>query len=276
MTIPDKEWILGILSNMSTHDSHSKEEHLSTSSSEGPDVARIHTTGDHDEYVMIGNQKFFRHELMSAFGGTLNPGLAPVPVHKFGNPAPLGLSAFSLTTFVLSCYNAQAMGISSPKVVVGLAAFYGGAIQMLAGIWEIVVGNTFGGTALTSYGAFWLSYAAINISSFGIVTAYAEADETSQVPNAIGFFLLGWAIFTFMLASITMKSTVAFCALFYMLAVTFVLLAAGEFSGKVGVTRAGGVFGIITAFIGFYNAFAGTATPTNSYITARAIPLTRA
>ena len=107
------------------------------------DVVVMRTAGYGDEFVISGKQKFYKHELMNAFGGTLNPGLAPYPANKFANPAPLGLSAFSLTTFVLSMYNARAMGISVPNVVVGLAAFYGGAVQFLAGVWELAVGNTF-------------------------------------------------------------------------------------------------------------------------------------
>ncbi|EDK38382.1 hypothetical protein PGUG_02480 [Meyerozyma guilliermondii ATCC 6260] len=252
----------------SSNDSvHSKD----TSSIE--EVGGIRTAGDGDEFVIIGKQKFYKHELMNAFGGTLNPGLAPYPANKFANPAPLGLSAFSLTTFVLSMYNARAMGISVPNVVVGLAAFYGGAVQFLAGVWELAVGNTFGGTALTSYGAFWLSFAAINVENFGIAAAYG--DDVTQFHNAVGFYLIAWGIFTFMLWLCTIKSTLAFTSLFFLLFLTFILLGAGDLTGKLGVTRAGGVMGVITAFVGFYNAFAGVATKQNSYFVANPIPLAR-
>ncbi|KAK6458062.1 GPR1/FUN34/yaaH family-domain-containing protein [Scheffersomyces xylosifermentans] len=260
------------MSSDSVHSNGSKVLSISTDEGHAQNVSKIKTAGDGDEFIVIGNQKFYRHELMSAFGGTLNPGLAPPPKHQFANPAPLGLSAFALTTFVLSMFNAQAMGITTPNIVVSLAAFYGGAVQFLAGVWELAIGNTFGGTALTSYGAFWLSYAAINIQSFGIIKAYADTD---QLANAVGFFLLAWAIFTFILTLCTLKSTAAFCALFSCLTITFILLAAGEFTGKVGVARAGGVVGVITGFLGFYNAFAGVANPTNSYFTAWPIPLTK-
>lgn len=176
-----------------------------------------------------------------------------------------------MTTFVLSLYNVQAKGIKIPNVVVGLACFYGGAAQFLAGMWEFIAGNTFGCTALTSYGAFWLSYAAILIGNFGILEAYEGNEE--QIPSAIGFFLIGWTIFTFMLFLNTMKSTLSFSALFFFLTVTFIFLAAGELSGKVNVTRAGGGFGVFTAFIAWYNALAGTATSTNSYFQPYSIPL---
>lgn len=236
-------------------------------------VARVAPAGDGDEFVVIGKNKYYKHELMAAFGGNLNPGTAPLPNNVFANPAPLGLSAFAFTTFVLSMYNAQAKGVSTPNVVVGYACFYGGCVQMLAGVWEMVVGNTFGATALTLFGSFWLSFGAIFLPAFGIQEAYGE--DIHQFNQALGFFLMGWAIFTFLLTLCTVKSTLAFCALFSFLTLTYILLAAGAFTMRTGVTRAGGVVGIITAFIGWYNAFAGTATKANSYITARPIPLTR-
>lgn len=231
------------------------------------ELGKIYTTGDNNQYLYIGRQKFLKSDLYEAFGGTLNPGLAPPSLHKFANPAPLGLSAFALTTFVLSMFNARAMGILVPNVVVGLAMFYGGLVQLIAGIWEIALENTFGGTALCSYGGFWLSFAAIHIPWFGILTAYEDHEE--DLSNALGFFLLGWCIFTFLLTICTLKSTVMFFALFFLLAITFLLLSIGEFTGRVGVIRAGGVLGVIVAFIAWYNAYAGVATRQNSYILAR-------
>ncbi|CDO94721.1 unnamed protein product [Kluyveromyces dobzhanskii CBS 2104] len=237
------------------------------------EIQKVQTGGDNHEFIFIGRQKFLKDELYSAFGGTLNPGLAPPATHKFANPAPLGLSAFALTTFVLSMYNAKAMGVTIPNVVVSLAVFYGGLVQMIAGIWEIALENTFGGTALTSYGGFWMSFAAIHIPWFGIGAAYE--DHPDQLANAIGFYLLGWTIFTTGLTVCTMKSTLAFFGLFFILTITFLLLTIGEFSGNKSVNRAAGVLGVITSLIAWYNAFAGVATRENSYLTIRPIPMPR-
>ena len=235
-------------------------------------LSRIYTSGANNEYIYIGRQKFLRDELYEAFGGTLQPGLAPAASHKFANPAPLGLSAFALTTFVLSMVNARAQGMTTPNVVVGLAFFYGGLVQLIAGIWEIALENTFGGTALCSYGGFWLSFAAIHIPWFGILDAYKDL-ENDDLKNMLGFFLLGWTIFTFGLTLCTLKSTVMFFALFFLLFITFLLLTIGEFTGRVPVTRAGGVIGVVVAFIAWYNAYAGVATRQNSYLLAKAINL---
>ncbi|CDO91672.1 unnamed protein product [Kluyveromyces dobzhanskii CBS 2104] len=235
------------------------------------ELQKVHTGGDNHEFLFIGRQKFLKEDLYSAFGGTLNPGLAPPSSHKFANPAPLGLSAFALTTFVLSMCNARAMGITIPNVVVGLAAFYGGLVQLIAGIWEIALENTFGGTALSSFGGFWMSFSTLYIPFFGIADAYEEHPE--QFASAVGFFLLGWAIFTAGMTVCTMKSTVAFFSLFFLLTITFLILSIGEFTQNTSVTRAGGVIGVIVAFIAWYDAFAGIATRENSYITVKPLPL---
>ncbi|CCE62059.1 hypothetical protein TPHA_0B03870 [Tetrapisispora phaffii CBS 4417] len=253
----------------SSNDVYEDNQAMKNDSSE--DLGKIYTSGENNEYVYIGRTKFLKADLYDAFGGTLQPGLAPPSSHKFANPAPLGLSAFALTTFVLSMFNARAQGITTPNVVVGLAMFYGGLVQLIAGIWEIALENTFGGTALCSYGGFWLSFGAIHIPWFGILSAY-EGKE-AQLQDALGFYLLGWAIFTFGLTICTMKSTVMFFALFFLLAVTFLLLSIGEFAASVGSTRAGGVLGVIVAFIAWYNAYAGVATRQNSYVLARPFAL---
>lgn len=240
-----------------------------TSSYSSLPITKIKYSGESGQYVIIGKQMFHRHQLMAAFGGSLTAGITPFPVTNI-NPAPLGLSAFAFTTFVLSMFNAQAMGVHTPNVVIAASLFYGGVAQFLAGIAEIYASNSFGATALCSYGSFWLAFSTLYLEAFGIGAAYAESD-TFQ--DAVGFFLLGWALFTLMLVLLTMKSTLAFNSLFISLFITFVLLAAGELLRVVNVTRAGGVFGIITAFLGWYNAFAGTATSHNSYFQAKSIPL---
>jgi hypothetical protein len=74
---------------------------------------------------------------LAAFGGEFQPGLYKPPNRKFANPAPLGLSAFALTTFVLSLINVNTKGIVGPNIVVALAFGYGGLVQLLAGMWYV-------------------------------------------------------------------------------------------------------------------------------------------
>src|SRR3954452_14526429 len=81
---------------------------------------------------------------------------------SIADPAPLGLAAFALTTFVLSFFNAGIVSSAGEPVVLGLALAYGGLAQLLAGMWEFRNNNPFGARACTSYGAFWLSFWAFN------------------------------------------------------------------------------------------------------------------
>src|SRR5262249_32481703 len=113
--------------------------------------------------------------------------ITPAPT---ANPGPLGLFGLALTTFVLSISNAGLLpGRSDVLVVLGPALFYGGIALLLAGMWEFRVSNTFAATAFTSYGAFWLSFAALFLPGFG-----AAAGVVSS--QALGVYLLAWTVFT--------------------------------------------------------------------------------
>eukprot|EP00388_Colpodella_angusta_P017432 GDKJ01043061.1.p1 GENE.GDKJ01043061.1~~GDKJ01043061.1.p1 ORF type:complete len:309 (+),score=71.52 GDKJ01043061.1:31-957(+) len=217
--------------------------------------------------IYIGNSAIPRQEVLRAFAGTLNPGYQAPPQRRFGNPAPLGLCAFALTTFMLSLINMRTRGVHTATVVVGPALFYGGFIQLLAGMWEMAVENTFGATALSSYGGFWMAWSMLASNSFSIRTSYATRTEYE---HAVGFFLAGWFIFTSMLTSLTVKSTWPFFLLFFCLSITFALLTCSHFflqdeHPHEALTNAGGAFGVVTAALAWYNAFAGIAEPSNSF-----------
>ncbi|KAJ5722430.1 hypothetical protein N7488_000465 [Penicillium malachiteum] len=205
------------------------------------------------------------------FGGEFQPGLyKPVTDRKFGNPAPLGLSAFALTTFVLSAINMNAADITEPNIVVALAFGYGGLVQLLAGMWEMAVGNTFGATALSSYGGFWLSFAIVlTPGGFEIVDGLGGS-SSKEFNYSFGLFLMGWFIFTTVLLFCTLKSTVAFFLLFFFLDLTFLLLGIAYLQGggtaaNPKIAKAGGFFGLLAAFAAWYNALAGIADTSNSF-----------
>lgn len=126
----------------------------------------------------------------------------------------------------------------------------------------MAVGNTFGATALSSYGGFWISYALILTPSLGIADAYSGTD----VNSALGFFLTGWFIFTTILLLCTLRSTIMFFSLFFTLDLAFLFLFCSEYANNngaastaVSLQKAGGVFGMLAAFLAWYNAFAGIA-----------------
>jgi len=190
----------------------------------------------------------------------------PVYHRKFANPAPLGLFSFASTTLILSLYNVGARGITAPNVVVGMAVGVGGLVQLLAGMWEFAAGNTFGATAFSSYGGFWISYACILIPGSGILAAY-PADTGDELPNALGIYLMTWFVFTFIMFIATHKSSLALASVFFFLWITFMLLAIANFTGSAAITKAGGAIGIVTAMCAYYTGAAGLYTADSSYIT---------
>ncbi|HEY8699600.1 MAG TPA: acetate uptake transporter [Arthrobacter sp.] len=174
----------------------------------------------------------------------------------FADPAALGLGAFALTTFVLSVINAGLLPGSVEPVVFGLALFYGGLAQFAAGVWEFGNKNTFGATAFCSYGAFWMSF--WFLARFTDMSA-AGADAA----KGVGVFLLAWGIFTLYMTFAARRTNLAVFLVFVFLTPTFFALAAGAYSGVVGVTRLGGWLGIVTALIAWYASFAVVANSTH-------------
>ncbi|TCD70739.1 hypothetical protein EIP91_002115 [Steccherinum ochraceum] len=172
------------------------------------------------------------------------------PVRKLANPGPLGLFSFASTTLILSLYNAHARGVAAPNVVVGMALFVGGLAQLLAGMWEFAAGNTFGATAFSSYGGFWLSYATIFILGSGILDAFKETPD--ELSSAIAIYLTTWTVLTFLLLISTLRRNIGLIALFLFLDITFLLLAVGEYKGSANVSKSAGYLGVITALIAYY------------------------
>src|SRR4051812_2818000 len=138
-----------------------------------------------------------------------------LPDVTVADPAPLGLAAFALTTFVLSLANAN-VWVTAAGAAVALALAYGGTVQLLAGMWEFKRANTFGATAFSSYGGFWISF-------FFLVHILKVADH-----DAIGAYLLGWTIFTAFMTVAALRVSGAVTAVFVLLTITFLLLTIGE------------------------------------------------
>src|SRR3954468_13264325 len=148
-----------------------------------------------------------------------------LPGAHIADPAPLGLAAFALTTFVLSAVNAGWVPASVEPVVFGLALAYGGGAQVLAGMWEFAKGNTFGATAFASFGAFWLS--------FWWLTAHIESYKipASDVGKGLGLYLIAWGIFTAYMSVAATRVSGAVLTVFVLLTATFLLLGIGDMSG---------------------------------------------
>jgi uncharacterized protein len=162
------------------------------------------------------------------------------------DPAPLGLAAFALTTFLLSTVNAGWAKNTSGADWLGYALAYGGFVQLLAGMWEFRNRNVFGATAFSTYGGFW-----IGLGLFGLlVHGPAGAKD-------VGWILLAFAIFnTYMLIASTQLNLAVF-GVFLTLELTEIFLFIGILGGSSGMVKAGGVIGIITAFVAWYTSAAG-------------------
>ena len=180
---------------------------------------------------------------------TQGAGEAP-PVPGIADPAPLGLAAFALTTFLLSLFNAGLLKEAGEPVVFSLALFYGGLAQFTAGIWEFRNNNTFGATAFTSYGAFWLAF-------WGLQQFYASDIPPAQLEVGVGWFLIAWGIFTAYMWVGSFKVNTAVMVVFLLLAATFVLLGLGDLLGATAIGTIGGYVGILTAIAAWYASAAG-------------------
>jgi succinate-acetate transporter protein len=174
------------------------------------------------------------------------------PGADIADPAPLGLCGFALTTFVLSSINAGWFDVKTEPVVIGLALFYGGFAQLLAGMWEFKKANTFGATAFTSYAAFWLA-----LATYFILQGHLFTIPKDQTANAVGLFLLGWTIFTGIMMIASFRLNGALIAVFVLLFVTFALLTLGRLSNTTTWFTLGGYTGLATALAAWYTAMAG-------------------
>ena len=197
---------------------------------------------------------------------TIRPDEAPATPGKpedtsspaIADPGPLGLAAFAMTTFVLSVFNANIIGtLALVGVVLPLALFYGGAVQILAGMWEFRKNNTFGALAFSSYGAFWITFA-------WYLRYVAPGLPTAREHEAAGLFLLAWTIFTAYMLLASLRTTMVLSVVFAFLFATFLLLAIGFLAAPPNATliKVGGWLGLITAVLAWYHSAAGVTNAT--------------
>lgn len=135
----------------------------------------------------------------------------------------------------------------------------------------MAVGNTFGATALSSYGGFWISFAIILTPGGFQIEETLEGVSKNEFADEFGLYLIGWFIFTFILVLCTLRSTVAFFSLFFSLDLAFMLLGIGYLQRdamnmpNASIIKAGGFFALLAAFLAWYNALAGIADDSNRY-----------
>jgi uncharacterized protein len=164
-----------------------------------------------------------------------------------GNPAPLGLLGFGMTTVLLNIHNAGFYPLNTMILAMGI--FYGGICQIIAGIMEWKKGNTFAGTAFTSYGAFWLLLVALLLlPKMGMGTATSE--------GAMAAFFFMWGLFTLVMFIGTLKLNKALMVVFGSLTVLFFLLCIRDATGSTVVGTIAGYEGIFCGLSAIYAALA--------------------
>ncbi len=166
---------------------------------------------------------------------------------RIANPGPLGLMGFGMTTILLNIHNAGFFPVVS--VIMSMGIFYGGIAQVIAGIFEFKKGNTFGATAFTSYGFFWITLVGI-----WLLPVMGLSEPTT--PLFLGVFLALWGIFTFFMFIGTLKANRALQFVFLSLTILFALLAIGNITGNALILKIAGFEGIICGASAFYLAMA--------------------
>jgi succinate-acetate transporter protein len=165
------------------------------------------------------------------------------------DPAPLGLAAFALTTFLLSAANAGWMGSATGDAWLGYAFAYGGLCQLLAGMWEFRNRNVFGATAFSTYGGFWIG--------LGLWALLVAPTAGAKAGKDVAWILLAFAIFnTYMLLWSSMVNTAVF-VVFLTLEATEIILFIGNFAANTSIVKFGGYVGILTAICAWYTSAAG-------------------
>ena len=159
------------------------------------------------------------------------------------NPAPLGLLAFGMTTVLLNLHNAGIYEMNSMILAMGI--FYGGIAQVIAGIMEGKKNNTFGLTAFTSYGFFWLTLVGLIVMpKLGWIPAASE--------SAMVAYLIVWGIFTACLFFGTLRISKALQFIFATLTILFFLLALGDATGNASLKTFTGYEGLVCGVSAIY------------------------
>ena len=175
------------------------------------------------------------------------------PATGIADPAPLGLAAFALTTFLLSAANAGWMTKATGDAWLGYALAYGGFGQLLAGMWEFRNRNVFGATAFSTYGGFW-----IGLGLWALLVA-PKAPSAGAASHDIAWILLAFAIFNTYMLIMSSQVNMAVFLVFLTLELTEIILFVGLFTGSTGTVKFGGYVGIVTALVAWYASAAGVS-----------------
>jgi hypothetical protein len=184
--------------------------------------------------------------------------ITPPAKPQFADPGPLGLAAFGLTTWLLNLHNTEAIGAGALPIIFGMGIFFGGIVQLIAGVLEWIKGNSFGFVAFTSYGAFWLAF----VSMF----LFPKAGMSEPFDHgSVCAFLFIWGVFTTGMELAALKKRLNYCLqvlfcslalLFYLLALAFLLRSQNHMEAGRVVNIIAGAEGMCVGLLAMYMCFA--------------------
>ena len=197
----------------------------------------------------------------------VTPRPAPVPATTtgvaWGNSGPLALAGFATTTFMLSLVNANIVPAAVTPVVFAVALMFGGLAQLIAGVIQLRVGNTF-----TGFGAFWLSI-------WAFAEFFLKAVPLLQVGHALGLLLYGFGIFSAIMLIAAFRTSIAVITALVLLTAALFVLAAGNYGASTGLIKTGGVIGLVLAANAFYLCLAELCEATYGRVVLPVFPLTK-
>lgn len=167
--------------------------------------------------------------------------------NQFANPAPLGLMGFGMTTILLNLHNAGFFPLNATILAMGLC--FGGLAQILAGVLEYPKGNTFGVTAFTSYGFFWISLVCLIL-----MPKWGWAEPTPS--SFMGCYLMLWGLFTLFMFFGTLSGPKTLQLVFALLTLLFFLLSIADITDNERLTHLAGFEGIVCGAVAIYLAMA--------------------
>ncbi|KAG1751851.1 GPR1/FUN34/yaaH family-domain-containing protein [Suillus lakei] len=173
----------------------------------------------------------------------------------FGSPAILGLVSLGTVFLCVSVLTLTSKSVGPPSLVTVIATFYGGIGQIIVGVWEMFLGNTFSATVFATYGGFNFSYGALCLPRTGLAAAYTvDGVVGQQFYNAIGIYLAIWSSITFLLLLGALRTTTPIVATLASTVCMLACLSLNAFTGNPHVAIAGGAMGIVASFGAYYSA----------------------
>lgn len=166
---------------------------------------------------------------------------------SIADPGALAVTAFATTSFMLGMYNAHLINAGGAAIVIPVAFFFGGMIQIIVAVLEVIRGNVFGATVFGTYGPFWVIYGFIAQHYAGVLTP-------SAVPSALALFLAMFAVLTFYFFIASLKTDAVLAVVFALIFIALVLLAIGNGGGNESLVKLGGWVTLIFAVLAWYHA----------------------